>query len=136
MPKHAQAQTAIISLVAGDGYVAPRMDPAVVSDCRIDPLQRLRLLCDENSLHLIRSSVISDRMGDKACPGDGVVAAGGHIGGHPVFCFAQDASFAGGSVGAAHADTIVRVLRLARQAGVPVKASPARGPSVALRRQA
>jgi acetyl-CoA carboxylase carboxyltransferase component len=37
-----------------------------------------------------------------------------------VFCFAQDASYAGGSLGAEHADTIVRVQRLARAAQVPL----------------
>ena len=37
-----------------------------------------------------------------------------------LFCFAQDARFAGGSLGAQHADTIVRVQRLALDARVPV----------------
>jgi len=36
-----------------------------------------------------------------------------------VYLYAQDVSFAGGSLGAAHADTIVRVLQLARDAHVP-----------------
>lgn len=86
----------------------------------LTPLQRLALLCDEGSLKLLRSEVTSDRMGDKARPGDGVVGAAGRIGGRRVFCYAQDARFAGGSVGRAHADTIVRIQRLARQAGVPI----------------
>lgn len=59
-------------------------------------------------------------MGDRAEPGDGVVAASGTIDGRPVLAYAQDPSFAGGSLGEAHADTIVRVLRLAREAGAPV----------------
>ena len=42
------------------------------------------------------------------------------VAGRPVFCYAQDRTFAGGSLGEAHADTIVRVLRLARRAGAPV----------------
>jgi acetyl-CoA carboxylase carboxyltransferase component len=37
-----------------------------------------------------------------------------------VLCYAQDASFAGGSLGTAHAETIVEVLRLAGRARVPV----------------
>jgi acetyl-CoA carboxylase carboxyltransferase component len=69
---------------------------------------------------VIRSQATSERMGEKAAAGDGVVGAYGRIGGRAVFCYAQDARFAGGSVGERHADTIVRVLRLARQAGVPV----------------
>jgi acetyl-CoA carboxylase carboxyltransferase component len=59
-------------------------------------------------------------MGPKARPGDGVVGAAGRVAGRPVFCYAQDAGYMGGSLGAAHADTIVRCLRLAGQAGVPV----------------
>ena len=37
-----------------------------------------------------------------------------------MFCYAQDPSFLGGSLGEPHADTIVRVLRLAGRAGAPV----------------
>jgi acetyl-CoA carboxylase carboxyltransferase component len=59
-------------------------------------------------------------MGGKARPGDGVIAGALRIAGRPVFCFAQDAGYAGGSLGAQHADSIVRVQRLARQARVPV----------------
>jgi acetyl-CoA carboxylase carboxyltransferase component len=84
------------------------------------PLARLEALCDADSLHVIRSEVTSSRMGDRARPGDGVVGAAGRVHGRPVFAYAQDTSFAGGSLGEAHADTIVRVLRLAGQSHVPV----------------
>jgi acetyl-CoA carboxylase carboxyltransferase component len=87
---------------------------------RLTPYQRLALLCDDGSLHVIRSAAASRRMGARARAGDGVVGASGRVAGRPVFCYAQDASFAGGSVGEAHADTIVRVLRLAGEARVPV----------------
>jgi acetyl-CoA carboxylase carboxyltransferase component len=87
---------------------------------RLTPLDRLLMLCDEGSLHVIRSDIESRRMGSKSRPGDGVIGAAGRIGGRPVFCFAQDQSFAGGSLGEAHADTIVRVLQLAGQARAPV----------------
>jgi acetyl-CoA carboxylase carboxyltransferase component len=108
-------------VVAGDGHIEARpIDPARRGEAPIRPLQRLSLLCDEGSLHVIRSEVASDRMGDKARPGDGVVGAYGRIGGRPVACIAQDATFAGGSVGTQHADTIVRILRRARDARVPV----------------
>ena len=50
-------------------------------------------------------------MGAKARAGDGVLGGAGSVDGRPVFCYAQDASFAGGSLGEAHADTIT--LRLA-----------------------
>ncbi len=58
-------------------------------------------------------------MGAKARAGDGVVGGSGLVDGRPIYVYAQDVSFAGGSLGAAHADTIVRVLQLAREAHVP-----------------
>jgi acetyl-CoA carboxylase carboxyltransferase component len=82
-------------------------------------LDRLELLCDPGTVRTIRSAVSSRFMGAKARAGDGVVAGSGLVGGRPVYVYAQDASFAGGSLGAAHADTIVRVLQLAREARVP-----------------
>jgi acetyl-CoA carboxylase carboxyltransferase component len=59
-------------------------------------------------------------MGERGRPGDGVVGAAGRVDGRPVFCFAQDATFAGGSLGAQHAETVLRVMRLAGGAGAPV----------------
>ncbi|HEX8053865.1 MAG TPA: carboxyl transferase domain-containing protein, partial [Thermoleophilaceae bacterium] len=89
-------------------------------ETRFDARQRIELLCDPGSAKVIRSSVESRRIGSRARAGDGVVAAAGTVDGRPVFCFAQDAGFVGGSLGEAHADTIVRVLSLAREARVPV----------------
>ena len=63
--------------------------------------------------------VRSRRMGDRAQDGDGVLGASGRVDGRPIFCFAQDRSFAGGSLGEAHADTVVRVLRLGRPRAGP-----------------
>ncbi len=59
-------------------------------------------------------------MGERARPGDGVLAAHARVDGRQVYCYAQDASFAGGSLGEAHAQSIVEVLRLAGRARVPV----------------
>jgi acetyl-CoA carboxylase carboxyltransferase component len=84
--------------------------------------ERLELLCDPGSLRVIGSAVTSRRMGPRAQPGDGVVAGTGLVAGRPVACYAQDETFAGGSLGEAQADTIVRVLRLAGDAGMPVVA--------------
>ena len=47
-------------------------EPAV-DDGRLTPLQRLEELCDEGSLTLLRSDVVSKRMGAKARAGDGVI---------------------------------------------------------------
>jgi acetyl-CoA carboxylase carboxyltransferase component len=87
---------------------------------RLTALDRLELLCDPGTVRTIRSAVASRFMGAKARAGDGVVAGSGLVDGRPVYVYAQDASFAGGSLGAAHANTIVRVLQLAREARVPV----------------
>jgi acetyl-CoA carboxylase carboxyltransferase component len=90
------------------------------ADERLSALERLEVLCDPGSLQLIRTQVRSRRMGDKAREGDGIVAAAGAVDGRQIFCFAQDPSFAGGSLGEAHADSVVRVLQLAKRAQVPV----------------
>ncbi len=84
------------------------------------PLERLEVLCDPGTLSLIRTEVSSAAMAEKARPGDGVVGGSGLVDGRPVFCYAQDSSYAGGSLGGAHADTIVRVLELAGRARSPV----------------
>jgi acetyl-CoA carboxylase carboxyltransferase component len=94
--------------------LAPRPDVALA------PIERLEVLCDPGSLQLIRSEVMSSAMGPKARPGDGVVGGSGKVHGRPVFCYAQDSRYAGGSLGEAHAETIVRVLRLARRSKAPL----------------
>ncbi len=60
------------------------------------------------------------RLGERATPGDGVAAGAGEVDGRPVFCYAQDPAFLGGSLGEVHADTIVRTMRMAGDAGAPV----------------
>jgi acetyl-CoA carboxylase carboxyltransferase component len=52
--------------------------------------------------------------------GDGVVTGSGSIDGRPVYVYAQDFGFMGGSLGAAHAEKICRVLDLAVQTGAPI----------------
>jgi acetyl-CoA carboxylase carboxyltransferase component len=49
-----------------------------------------------------------------------VVAGLGRVDGRPIACFAQDASFLGGSLGAAQADSIDRVMELAGRSRMPV----------------
>jgi acetyl-CoA carboxylase carboxyltransferase component len=84
------------------------------------PLERLELLCDPGSLEVIRSTVAAPQPSSRLRSGDGVVAGLGRVDGRPVACYSQDASFLGGSVGAAHADSIDRVLRLAERSRIPV----------------
>jgi len=95
---------------------AERVDGLAAGGCR----RRLELLCDAGSLEAIRSGASSRRLGAKATPGDGVVAAIGRVGGRPVACYAQDVSYLGGSLGEVHAETIDRLLGLAGRARIPV----------------
>ncbi len=90
------------------------------TETRLSALERLELLCDPGTLQLIRSEVTSPAMGDRARSGDGVLGGSGQVDSRPVFCYAQDPSFAGGSLGEAHAGTIVRVLELAERGRAPV----------------
>jgi acetyl-CoA carboxylase carboxyltransferase component len=97
-----------------------RTSPIPATTPRLSPLGRLEALCDPGSLRLVRSSVRSTRLGDRAIDGDGVVAGTGLVEGRPVACYAQDGAFLGGSLGERHADTIVRLLGMAGRAGMPV----------------
>ncbi len=87
---------------------------------RSPALERLDSLCDPGSLELIRTGVVSAAIGDRGRPDDGVLAGAGRVGGRTVFCYSQDPSFLGGSLGEAHADSIVRVLDLAARGRAPV----------------
>src|ERR1700749_4679701 len=84
------------------------------------PLGQLQMLCDPGTFRPLRSGVSSLRLGERATPGDGVAAGAGEVDGRPVFCYAQDPAFLGGSLGEVHADTIVRTMRMAGDAGAPV----------------
>jgi acetyl-CoA carboxylase carboxyltransferase component len=87
---------------------------------RLDAYGRLEALFDPGSLNVIRSTVLPRRESRRTAPGDGVVGGGGTVAGRPVFAYAQDQSFAGGSLGEAHAATILRVMELAERAEAPV----------------
>ena len=89
---------------------------------RLSPLERLEALCDPGSLQLIRTRVVSGRLGARAVAGDGVVGATGAVDGRPIACYAQDGGFLGGSLGERHADTVVRVLQTAGRSRIPVVA--------------
>ena len=96
---------------------------AVLSNSDVEtltPIERLEALCDPGSLDVIRSEVVSGHMGLKARAGDGVVGGAGLVDGRPVFCYAQDNTYVGGSLGEMHADTIVRVMELAERSRAPV----------------
>jgi len=89
---------------------------------RLAPLERLEAVCDPGSVQVLRSRVVSERLGGRAIAGDGVVGAMGTVDGRPIACYSEDGSFLGGSLGERHADTIVRVLETAARARIPVVA--------------
>jgi acetyl-CoA carboxylase carboxyltransferase component len=86
--------------------------------------ERLDLLLDPGSfleLEPYRRHQATGMKTDQRRPHtDGVVAGSGTIDGRRVFVFAQDFTISGGSLGAAHAAKIHKVLDLALAAGAPV----------------
>jgi acetyl-CoA carboxylase carboxyltransferase component len=94
--------------------------PPPSRDVRLTARERIELLCDSGSVRYFRSAVGSRHLGEAARLGDGVLAASGTIDSRQILCYAQDGAFLGGSLGEAHAQTIVRLLELAYRADVPV----------------
>jgi acetyl-CoA carboxylase carboxyltransferase component len=86
----------------------------------LGPRERLLALADHDTLQLLRTGARSRRLGAAGCAGDGVLAGQARVDGRLVFCYAQDPSYAGGSLGEAHAETIAMVLGLAERARSPL----------------
>jgi len=83
------------------------------------PVKIYDRLLDEGSFTPIRTQVRSRRM-PEGPSGDGVVCGQGSIDGRRVFCYEQDPTVLGGSLGETHADSICRVLDIAERFGSPV----------------
>jgi propionyl-CoA carboxylase beta chain len=86
--------------------------------------ERIELLLDPGTFveidRLVTSQLDTGEPGKRAAVGDGVVVGSGEIGGRKVCVFAQDFTVLGGSLGAAHASKIVKVMDLALKIGVPI----------------
>lgn len=112
----AKAQAAAAATTIAPPAVAPPTAAAVT----LEPVKlaraRVELLCDPGTFHPHRTAV-----------GDGVVAGSGKVGGRPVFLWAQDGTFKGGSLGAAGGETIVRTIEMAERAWAPVVGFPHSG---------
>lgn len=78
------------------------------------------MLCDPGSFRAIRSGIAPRRPVRSTQPGDGIVGGLGSIDGRGIACYAQDASHLGGALGGAHAETIQRVMDLARRSRIPI----------------
>lgn len=86
--------------------------------------ERINLLLDEASFHEMDKLVVHNShdfgMEKKKIYGDGVVAGYGKIDGRTVYVFAQDFTVFGGSLSAANAAKIVKIMDLAMKVGVPL----------------
>ncbi len=86
--------------------------------------ERIELLVDEGSFDEI-DMFVKHRAKDfgldkQHYPGDGVVTGFAQIDGRPVAIFSQDFTVFGGSLSEAHAEKIVKVMKMALKAGIPV----------------
>jgi len=86
--------------------------------------KRLNLLLDGASFHEMDKLVVHNShdfgMEKKKIYGDGVVTGYGKIDGRTVYVFAQDFTVFGGSLSAANAAKIVKIMDLAMKVGVPL----------------
>jgi acetyl-CoA carboxylase carboxyltransferase component len=96
----------------------PRSAPAGAEPSSTIARRRIESVCDPGSFHPLRTTVLS-RRARRSEAGDGVLGGSCTIAGRPAYLYAQDPGFLGGSLGAAHAETIARILESARQSGAP-----------------
>jgi len=86
--------------------------------------ERLELLLDVGSFvelgRFVTHRATDFGMAEQHVAGDGVVTGQGTIDGRSVFVFAQDFTVFGGSLGAAHAEKIVKVMDHALRVGAPI----------------
>jgi propionyl-CoA carboxylase beta chain len=106
---------------AGGGL---KRNEAIRSSGRGTARDRIGLLLDEDSFIEI-DTFVTHRATDfgmflHETLGDGVVAGHGLIDGRRVYCFAQDFSVHGGSMGEMHAQKIAKVVEMAERAKVPL----------------
>ena len=93
-------------------------------DGNLTARERIILLLDDGSFQEMDKFVVHHSydfdMEKKRIPGDGVVTGYGTIDGRKVFIFAQDFTVFGGSLSAANAAKICKIMDLALKAGVPI----------------
>lgn len=86
--------------------------------------ERIELLVDEGSFDEI-GMFVKHRAKDfglekQNYPGDGVVTGFAKIDGRPIAIFSQDFTVFGGSLSETHAEKIVKIMKLAMKAGIPI----------------
>jgi len=86
--------------------------------------ERIELLLDPGSFEewdmFVEHTCTDFGMAEQKVPGDGVVTGYGTINGRLVFVFSQDFTVFGGSLSAAHASKICKIMDKALQVGAPV----------------
>ena len=91
---------------------------------KLSARERIETFLDEGTFEEMDALVEHDcrdfGMARKRIPGDGVVGGHGRVDGRPVFVFAQDFTVFGGSLSAANAAKICKLMDLAMKVGAPV----------------
>jgi len=86
--------------------------------------ERIELLADEGSFDeldmFVKHRARDFGLDKQTYPGDGVVTGFAKIDGRPIALFSQDFTVFGGSLSEAHAEKIVKVMKMAMKAGIPV----------------
>lgn len=91
---------------------------------KLSARERIEILLDDGSFEelgmFVRHQTKDFGLADNRPYGDGVVTGYGTINGRLVYVFSQDFTVFGGSLGQAHADKIVKIMKLALENGAPV----------------
>ena len=91
---------------------------------KLSARERLQILLDEGSFEewdmFVEHRCIDFGMEEQKIPGDGVVTGFGTVNGRLVFVFSQDFTVFGGSLSAAHARKICKIMDQAMKVGAPV----------------
>ncbi|MCU0342648.1 MAG: acyl-CoA carboxylase subunit beta [Ignavibacterium sp.] len=86
--------------------------------------ERIELLVDQGSFDeigmFVKHRAIDFGLDKQNYPGDGVVTGFAKIDGKPVALFSQDFTVFGGSLSETHAEKIVKLMKLAMKAGIPI----------------
>ena len=86
--------------------------------------ERIELLVDEGSFEevdiFVKHRATDFGLDKQHFPGDGVVTGFARVEGRPIALFSQDFTVFGGSLSEAHAEKIVKVMKMAMKSGIPL----------------
>ncbi|MBI2900152.1 MAG: methylmalonyl-CoA carboxyltransferase, partial [Planctomycetes bacterium] len=123
MPEDRQARLDKLRRKALEGGGRERVEKQHAAG-KLTARERIDLLVDEGTFEEIDMFVQHDcshfGMAGRKVPGDGVVTGFGRVDGRSVALFSQDFTVFGGSLGAAHARKICKIMDHALRLGIPV----------------